>query len=378
MDIANALISLVVLIAFVTIIYKVSQNASSKKLTLGQFLNHYFMRNETSIILGLVVLMNIMESTVASAIHQAGKTDVNPIARALMHLSFGTISAVCAINAPKKFMEFGKLIFLQKNDKGVYLDSKGKVVYSRGSLMAITFLIGLMLSFLAIILPYWNVRIMATGLGEQSLFDIAVMQIFPWNKNFAMGLPPNYKAVDLMSMYMQASFYALQAHLLLTVADGLYALYDFLKYRVDSAIEDIESEAYNALYGKKPDAKSAGAENKPPVTPPPAQGSEQNPLNTTHSKTLTKILEILSISSANRAAALAMFKDAFSRQTQEDIVSVSSVLTEFITAYESLKAQKTSMGGALFDNNMQDLRLQIREALKRTPKEGGLAIDLPS
>lgn len=384
MDIVNLIISGTLLAMFSYMFYRISSNASNSKLTIGQWLNVYFNRNDTSVILILVCLANIMESLVASSIHKPGEYQINPIARTLMHSSFGFISIVASINAPKKLIEL--VMVLQENG------TKEKPVrfrWLRAFFLLMTFLLLLFLSF---VLPYWNVRIMANGLNESKIFDMAINQLNPWFKGYKYGIPTTYHAIDEMSMYMLASYYALLAHYGLSILDSCYALNERLKYGIDQAEEMHDKKAFSELLKTdevKPDAKP-GDKKTPPVTPSPAKdaGKEVPPsapdAPTTPAepdKGLAKLREILKFFNLSQQSKMfcdnEITKIISEKLTNTQTSNISNYFSEQVEAIQALEKNRSSLAAAVFNQKQVDLRAAIRTYLEKNIVEGGLEFSIP-
>lgn len=375
-DFANLLISGTVVIVFIAAIWYLVRKAGKNNLTVGQHLNRIFMREESTILIMLIGGMNIMEALVAASIHPQGGSQVNPVARFAMHLMFGFAGAFCAINAPKKIMEFFKDFhyFFALIDKDPKKSKKPKPI-----IPIIDLLLGLGLLLVSIGLPYANVMIMSTGLGEQEKFRTACWQLLPWIQNHELGISNiNYSAMDDMTMVMQASFIALISHVFIAILDGLFAVYERYKYDLHEQDEARTKKGYNMA-----ETAAAGTSTNNPAKPAEtgAAGSKPKPAaDDPHATQLKYILGFLDL--ANRDDAHTYYTRALSVMVENVGEASAAMSGNIVTFYNKCKkyneedVKDISYTKADLERMKGELGKDIRAFFRDSPKNGGFGMEI--
>lgn len=375
-DFANLLISGTVVILFIGFIWYLIRKANQNKLTVGQHLNRIFMREESTILIMLIGGMNIMEALVAASIHPQGGSQVNPVARFAMHLMFGLAGAFCAINAPKKIMEFFKdwdYFFKVVDAKNPKNNRNAKPM-----IPLIDIILGLGLLSVSIGLPYANVLIMATGLGEANIFHIACLQLQPWFNNAKIGIADSaYSASEHMSMIMLASFVALIAHVIIAILDGFYALYERNKYDLDVQEEKRSREAYKG----PEEVKKTGSTIDEKINKN-AEEKKEKENNKQESLQLSYLLNFLDIK--NQDTKKTYYDKAF-KVLAENVgpkgANISGMMMDMYTKAK-LFIEDTSKDAQYSTEDLKrkkdEVKEDIREFFRTSPSDGGFGFDVVS
>jgi hypothetical protein len=369
-DFANLLISATVVIIFVGSIWYLIRKANKNNLTVGQHLNRIFMREESTILIMLIGGMNIMEALVAASIHPQGGSQVNPVARFAMHLMFGLAGAFCAINAPKKIMEFFKdttYFFGVVDVKNPKNNRKAKPI-----IPIIDLLLGLGLLTVSIGLPYGNVLIMSTGLGEADKFHLAIMQLRPWFNNASVGITdPTYSATEHMTMIMQASWIALIAHVFIAVLDGLFALYERNKYDLDKQ----EEERTRKGYGIESEPQKSDIDKK--IT---EKGEKKSEAQKQQSVQLTYLFNFLDIKDQDKKHT---YFEAVMKAMADNVGQVSAgmsgSLTEWydkIVNFNDVVSKDAQYSTEDLKRQREELKVDLLQFFRDKPKDGGFGIDI--
>lgn len=232
--------------------YVMVRDMRKKKITFGEWLNENFLRQQVSWIIILLGLIILSEGLLAATIPVENEF-VNPVARLIAHISIAFLSLVIAVGIPRTIIDT-VVLYADLVTEGVKAfqgrgeGSKKKKKSSSnpsliGKLVALAIVntaIMVITGYMAVYLPYWNIAIIANGLGELEITEHAFYELIhnrQWMLEYykAVGIVApdatfyNYRPFEEMSMTMAASWVLFMAHVVFTIVDGLYATKDYLE-----------------------------------------------------------------------------------------------------------------------------------------------------
>ena len=357
MDPQTLILSVITLLLLAGAIYGISSGAKKKNLTIGQFINTLFLREESTFVVALIFCLSIGEGMVAGSIVPPTEAGGNPLARMFLHIVFSVTGGIFGVLAMKKLVEAITMIFGTKRYHWVFT--------------IVAFLLSVSLVGASLLLPYINVDIMSSGLGENQLFHIALAQWMPWYDHIDWHVPEDFNPIDKMSMYMKASYWALIVHYCISFIDGLYAVYEHYKFGVDKIVDAKTKKAFDDMSkeaGVTDDVKKDNKDEKKP--------DDKKPSNDVgYLKAVKEVIDFLGLT--NKDSANKMVVDAMQSKTGEDVAHMSAILTQFTDSIKNLDKKKPSLSPSIYQAQVKELQKKITEKFSAALSDGGFEIALP-
>lgn len=244
-QILSYLTGLIMLALIILIAWRVTRYLSKSNITLGDYLNKNFIREQPTYIVVALIGFCLAEAFLASAI-QVEAEFISPIARTIAHFFIGYIGIVIIIGTPRAASEMAKswAAFKFKNKKRdpatkkLVLDSNGmvqlidplnqeKIGYFFISLVGFLIMIGL-----DIFVPYTALMIIAVGLQKHFEAQMAFLELFvPWFDATKYCIEKGiieageiWNTKERMGYTLYASFQVFIFHIFLGFFDGVIAL----------------------------------------------------------------------------------------------------------------------------------------------------------
>lgn len=234
--------------------YWKDQSLKKQGKTWQEYINNEILDSHVLGMLVLIVAVNLSEGVLAASIEGAGEGhNVNGIARFFAHISISSVSAMLMISAPlqlvKALQAVGQSTKAKKNVQGL--------VFTKAILELLLFVA----TFgVAIYLPYANYTVIASGLGELEIAQLAFYELMPVFDGraikLASGYGATYRPLDNMSYTMYASYILMLVHYVVTMLDGMYAAKRFIELRIEEA------------QGKSTEAKRSYVKDRIKAAPP--------------------------------------------------------------------------------------------------------------
>lgn len=225
--------------------------------SIGDYINDTLLREQSTFVVFVLFMINIAEGILSASIHPPHETQINPIARFFTHISVALVGILAAVNFAKLCINFlshslfvTERITRNKPWNWIKLLIQGLLVYVVG--------------YLAVKLPYWNLSIIATGLGQMNLAEMAFYNTFSFSGSVDFtqyGYDPDFNPFADMSFQMRASWILVLCHYALAIYDSLLAANTYVNTKIapgsiDSKMKDrkIPKEEIESL---KEDATTA-------------------------------------------------------------------------------------------------------------------------
>lgn len=204
------------------------KRAKDSEYSIGDYINETLLKEQSTFVIFVLVTINIAEGVLSASIHPPHEEQINPISRFLTHVSISLVGIIAAVNFAKAVIEVFK--------HGVFVSEKAMrkrplMWIYLGVLITIAATIG----WLAVFLPFLNLSVIATGLGQMELADLAFITTFTFGGDIdytQYGYAPDFDPFAQMSFQMRASWLLVLCHYALGVYDSLLAARTYIRDKV--------------------------------------------------------------------------------------------------------------------------------------------------
>lgn len=173
----------------------------------GQLIaTHAVDKNEQYFIL-FIILIYIAEALVASTVHAPNEGAPNPLARTISHIAINLIGTFAQITLVRDFA----VLFLKMPKKE----------------RAIKIIVALFVAMIAMIVPYANLLLISSGMGQYQDFLLWTAHMLPWtttdkwqNALIALDLPANYNPFAQFQTQLKTTVFLTVLDYLITILEG--------------------------------------------------------------------------------------------------------------------------------------------------------------
>jgi len=228
-------------------IWRMSKDAKKMGKSFDKYLRWKFIDQKNGWILLAVIMINTAEALLSATLHPEAGQQVNIISRFVMHMAISLVAIIMMINLPTEIIKA-----LEVTPYLWELKGKGKSDKIRTRrfvnilLVLVEYLSVLAYLLAALILPYLNLNVIATGFGESMLAEAAFRNLLRFVIKILTlgiggggqelivgpdGIPTN--PVNLMTMAMKSSWFLVLCHYIMTFTEGITSLKDYLRDQRD-------------------------------------------------------------------------------------------------------------------------------------------------
>lgn len=204
------------------------KRAKDSEYSIGDYINETLLKEQSTFVIFVLIVINIAEGVLSASIHPPNEEQINPISRFLTHVSISLVGIIAAVNFAKAVIEvFKHSTFISEKS----MRKRPLMWIYLGVLTTIAFVIG----WLAIFLPFLNLSVIATGLGQMELADLAFVTTFTVGGEIdytLYGYPPDFDPFASMSFQMRASWLLVLCHYALGIYDSLLAARTYIKDKI--------------------------------------------------------------------------------------------------------------------------------------------------
>jgi len=395
----SLIITGVVFIIMVLVGWQVKKKMEKDKIGLGEFINKHLLREQISWIIIVLISICISEGVLAASIPLENEY-MNPWSRMIAHISLSLLAIIIAVGAPRVLITWlyytgdlfqalsgkkynsNKTRDRRRSPNQAPNTNKSKILTVFVIRWAVMSAILGLTALLSIQLPYYNVSIIANGLGEMSLTKLAYLDMWfgsnTMNKlylkyGYIQQAGQSFNPTEAMTMTMFASWILYKGHLALALLDGLWAANDYVNndikrdaLRPNNIHNNINSRGNNRS-NNRGNNRSSNRDNNPPEDP---------------TDLIEKLLEFTNVMNT---------QDAFDRKVG-DLVEKFYDSNEFdnaarnnLTGHMTRLANEiddlendTEMSQQQYNRNEKNLIRDIKDFFKRQTKQGkGFGSPLP-
>lgn len=202
------------------ILVRMFKEAARTGKTIGKVIHEHFIAEFDSWIMIVMVLLWVTESLIAASIHPISadgtpETQINAVARFLSHFGTAMVGILMVIYFPRVLMDFIQSFV-------PLFGALKKELPMKIFHIMVTLLLLLFVGYAIIRIPYYNIELIARGLGDSQNVDFAWWEMWGRDVDYTrFGLPPDYNPLQEMQFQMRASYILLMSHYLLAIIDAI-------------------------------------------------------------------------------------------------------------------------------------------------------------
>lgn len=217
------LMSVVVILIIGFLLRMLFKEADKKKSTLGKIINDHFVNQFETWLTIVMILLWVTESLIAASIHPVGvdglpEQQINGVARFMSHFGTALVGIIGVIALPRFLVEFIESF-------ETISQKKGKALAWSIFFIVTNLLMLLIVLYVTIRVPYYNIELIAKGLNELDNVNYAWYELTFRSIDYPrLGLPSDYDPWDEMGFQMYASLLLLICHYVISIWDGITVL----------------------------------------------------------------------------------------------------------------------------------------------------------
>lgn len=315
--------------------------------SIGDYINDTLLKEQSTFVVFVLFMINIAEGILSASIHPPHEMQINPIARFFTHVSIALVGILAAVNFAKACIDFFHHMFFITEK--ITVRKVWNWIYA-----LILACVASVIGWLAIYLPYWNLSIIATGLGQMNLAEMAFYNTFAVGGQIDFtqyGYEADFNPFANMSFQMRASWILVLCHYALGIYDSLLAVRTWVKQKIRpirSADEKMGSKA------------------------PPASKEDVNEIKDDATDVFHMLLDFLQYK--NRSAKVESLIKAFSKLESRNQNRVANGLASLKKKVEKFEEEMDRINDpSIIKSKRRILTDQIFTFFAKPVSEGGMA-----